>query len=74
MANGLRPFALPHSHTARCFLCTDWRGVHKKHNTHRNMTTPSAVLGGLGRCYAELRLFGILGSWTSGVSGSRKST
>jgi hypothetical protein len=47
----LRLFALPRSYAAGCFLCTGWRGVHKKPNTRR-MITPSpaslAYRGGAG--------------------------
>jgi hypothetical protein len=39
-ATGLRSFALPRSQAAGCFLCTGWRGVHKKTNTHQSTSEP----------------------------------
>jgi hypothetical protein len=52
---GAPALPLPRCYAAGCFLCTGWRGVHKKHNARWSATIPPAVLGRLGRGYAELR-------------------
>jgi hypothetical protein len=46
-----RPFAMPRSYAAGCFLCTGSRArvLHKKHDPHQNKTNSPAVLGRLGR-------------------------
>src|SRR5215217_8720636 len=61
---GLAPKPAPQS-CAIAFLCTEPQSylfVHKKHNTHRSVTSSPAILCRLGRGYAELRFNGVLGS------------
>jgi hypothetical protein len=71
MANGLRPFALPRSHAAGCFLCTPRpraaNTIHKKPNTYQNKASSPASLGLSGRC--RLFLLKVLQSRTHAYEG-----
>jgi hypothetical protein len=64
LATGLRPFGLPRSYAAGCFLCTGWRVVHKKHNIPRRAAPPPAALaygGGARRPFTLPANFGFIG-------------
>src|SRR5215213_3147694 len=71
MADGLRPFALPRSHAAGCFLCTPRpraaNTIHKKPNTYQNKASSPASLGLSGRC--RLFLLTVLQSRTHAYEG-----